>query len=120
MVCRGCGSNDVGTLHACNMPSSQALSAEHKDLVRSVALGEKFVVSGSYDKTIKVWDRQSGTLVADLAGGHIGRILCVAFDKTKVVSCGEDYVCVSRHDRITDVIDGYLAANMCLGFRPWG
>ena len=119
MVCRGCGSNDVGTLHARNMPSSQALSAEHKDLVRSVVLGERFVVSGSYDKTIKVWDRHTGTLVADLAGGHIGRILCVAFDKTKIVSCGEDYVCFSCHDRITDVIDGYLPANMCLGFRPW-
>ena len=101
------------------MPSSQALSAEHKDLVRSVALGERFVASGSYDKTIKVWDRQNGTLVADLAGGHVGRVLCVAFDKAKVVSCGEDYVCVSCGDHTPGVIDGYLAADMHLGFRPW-
>ena len=93
IVCRACGSNDIGALHAHNGPSSQARSARHVDLVRSVVLGEKFVVSGSYDKTIKIWDRRSGTLVADLTGGHTGRILCIAFDKTKVVSCGEDYVC---------------------------
>ncbi|KAF8350396.1 F-box/WD repeat-containing protein 11 [Amanita rubescens] len=91
IVCRACGSNDIGALHAHNGPSSQARSAKHVDLVRSVVLGEKFVVSGSYDKTIKIWDRRSGTLVADLTGGHTGRILCIAFDKTKVVSCGEDY-----------------------------
>ncbi len=52
-------------------------------------------MSGSYDKTIKIWDRRSGTLVADLTGGHTGRILCIAFDKTKVVSCGEDYICTT-------------------------
>jgi len=71
------------------------VSEEHKDLVRSVALGEKFVVSGSYDRTIKVWDRRTGALVADLTGGHVGRIFCIAFDRTKVVSCGEDHrVCI--------------------------
>ncbi len=32
--------------------------------------------------------------MADLTGGHIGRILCIALDKTKVISCGEDYVCI--------------------------
>ncbi|KAL1737046.1 WD40-repeat-containing domain protein [Schizophyllum commune] len=68
---------------------------QHDDLVRSVALGSEFVVSGSYDLTIKVWERATGTLVADLKGGHTGRIFCVAFDPTKIVSCGEDQrICV--------------------------
>ncbi|KAJ6501933.1 WD40 repeat-like protein [Mycena sanguinolenta] len=67
----------------------------HADLVRSVALGPDFVLSGSYDLTIKVWDRQTGALVADLTGGHSGRIFCVGFDCTKIVSCGEDQrICV--------------------------
>jgi len=40
--------------------------SKHVDLVRSVVvLGERFVVSGSYDKTIKIWYCRSGTLVAD-------------------------------------------------------
>jgi len=119
IVCRACGSNDIGALHAHNGPSSQARSAKHVDLVRSVVLGERFVVSGSYDKTIKIWDRRSGTLVADLTGGHTGRILCIAFDKTKVVSCGEDYVCVFHHGLIVAVSDGVSCiADMHLGFRP--
>ncbi|PFH51687.1 hypothetical protein AMATHDRAFT_58451 [Amanita thiersii Skay4041] len=71
------------------------LGVEHKDLVRSVALGERFVVSGSYDRTIKVWDRRSGALIADLTGGHVGRVFCVGFDRTKIVSCGEDHsICI--------------------------
>ena len=40
----------------------------------------------------QVWDRTTGALVADLAGGHTGRIFCIGFDCTKVVSCGEDQV----------------------------
>ncbi|EPQ57897.1 WD40 repeat-like protein [Gloeophyllum trabeum ATCC 11539] len=62
----------------------------HTDLVRSVALGDEFVISGSYDFTVKVWSRKTGALVADLTRGHTGRIFCVGFDHTKIVSCGED------------------------------
>jgi len=65
-------------------------SLPHTDLVRSVALGPDFIVTGSYDLSVKIWDRMSGFLVADLTGGHIGKIFCVAADRTKVVSCGED------------------------------
>lgn len=32
----------------------------------------------------QVWDRKTGALVADLTGGHMGRIFCVGFDCTKV------------------------------------
>ncbi|KAF5315595.1 hypothetical protein D9611_005053 [Ephemerocybe angulata] len=67
----------------------------HSGLVRSVLLGEDFVISGSYDVSIKVWDRKSGALVADLTGGHTGRIFCIAADCTKIVSCGEDQtICI--------------------------
>jgi len=67
----------------------------HEDLVRSVAMGKDFVVSGSYDFSVKVWDRKTGVLVRDLAGGHTGRIFCVGFNSTKIVSCGEDQrICV--------------------------
>ncbi|KAL0569392.1 hypothetical protein V5O48_012570 [Marasmius crinis-equi] len=69
--------------------------AMHMDLVRSVAFGGEFVLSGSYDLTIKVWDRKTGALVADLTGGHTGRIFSIGFDGTKIVSCGEDQkICI--------------------------
>ena len=65
---------------------------------------------------LQVWDRETGSLVADLSGRHDGRVFCVGFDCTKVsmslfvlvsaltesfvyspsalqiVSCGEDQV----------------------------
>lgn len=56
----------------------------HEDLVRSVVLNSDLVISGSYDHTVKVWDRNTGALIADLAGGHTGRIFCVGFDHSKV------------------------------------
>jgi hypothetical protein len=39
---------------------------------------------------------QSGTLVTDITAGHVGKVLCVAFDKNFVL-CGEDHVYVSHH-----------------------
>lgn len=81
-VCEACGSTVA--------PSPPQLPANrqraHQELVRSVSLNSDFVVSGSYDFTVKVWERQTGALVADLAGGHVGRIFCVGFDCSKVSS----------------------------------
>ncbi|KAF8236240.1 WD40 repeat-like protein [Tricholoma matsutake] len=93
LLCQICGSDNVHPVpnrsEATDMPST------HGDLVRSVALGADFVVSGSYDLTIKVWDRRTGALVADLTGGHTARIFCIGFDCTKIVSCGEDQrICI--------------------------
>lgn len=94
VVCHACGSHGL---------AARREQERHNHLVRSVALGEEFAVSGSYDLTIKVcwmqsqgldeahevvltqvWDRKTGALVADLNGGHTGRIFCVGFDCTKV------------------------------------
>lgn len=93
-ICQACGSRcglDEDVARRDSLRASQA----HRELVRSVVLGETYVVSGSYDQTIKVWDRASGNLIADLKGGHNGKVFCVAADCTKIVSCGEDLrVCI--------------------------
>lgn len=90
LMCQVCGSENV---HA--VPAGVHGPCVHSDLVRSVALGEDYVVSGSYDLSIKIWDRRIGAMVADLKGGHTARIFCVTFDYTKIVSCGEDQrICV--------------------------
>ncbi|KAF9246337.1 quinon protein alcohol dehydrogenase-like superfamily [Melanogaster broomeanus] len=84
-----------------NEPSATGCSTlvrgpeRHSQPVRSVALGDEFAVSGSYDCTIKVWDTKTGALVVDLTNGHTGRIFCVGIDSTKIVSCGEDQrICI--------------------------
>ncbi|KAG6910287.1 hypothetical protein DXG01_011684 [Tephrocybe rancida] len=48
-MCQCCGSEDVQLV-----PSGDQGPCAHTDLVRSVVLGEDFVVSGSYDLSIKV------------------------------------------------------------------
>ncbi|KAH9966532.1 WD40-repeat-containing domain protein [Russula dissimulans] len=100
-VCHNCGAN-VGIVDptpnratSSERPQKSRQQCAHGDLVRNVALGADFVVSGSYDFGVKVWDRKTGRLVTDLVGGHIGRIFSVGFDCTKVVSCGEDQrICI--------------------------
>ena len=53
LVCQACGSSSITS-----QPVSRAIEncsrCVHRDLVRSVALGRDFVVSGSYDLSIKV------------------------------------------------------------------
>jgi WD40 repeat protein len=91
-VCQSC--NGLGTI------GKQRVG--HKDLVRTVAMNHDFVVSGSYDETIKVWDRQTGALLGDLTGGHTGRVFGVVFDSTKVsvvifgMCFPPDFNCFSR------------------------
>ena len=88
-VCQNCGVNvgmvDPTPNRASNeRPPRSRQQCAHGDLVRNVALGADFVVSGSYDFGVKVWDRKSGRLVTDLVGEHTGRIFSVGFDCTKV------------------------------------
>ncbi|KAF8809004.1 F-box/WD repeat-containing protein 11 [Phlegmacium glaucopus] len=93
LVCQACGSNNITSQPVSRIENCGR--CVHGDLVRSVALGQDFVLSGSYDLSIKVWDRKTGALVADLTGGHTGRIFCVGFDFKKIVSCGDDQrICV--------------------------
>lgn len=53
LTCQACGSNSIAS-----QPVSRGIEncsrCVHGDLVRSVALGQDFVVSGSYDLSIKV------------------------------------------------------------------
>ncbi|KAI9460025.1 WD40 repeat-like protein [Russula earlei] len=100
-VCHNCGVNvgivdpTTNTATSSERPRKSRQQCAHSDLVRNVALSANFVVSGSYDFSVKVWDRKTGRLVTDLVGGHIGRIFSVGFDCTKVVSCGEDQrICI--------------------------
>ncbi|KAJ3916109.1 WD40 repeat-like protein [Lentinula edodes] len=89
------GSSQLGHLSSSFGTNNVHKNVLHRDLVRTVAFGDEFVLSGSYDLSIKVWDRRTGALVADLSGGHTGRIFCIGFDGTKVVSCGEDQrICI--------------------------
>jgi len=57
ILCQTCGSSSVVPLRPGGLSrqsDSRSRCAMHSDLVRSVAFGEDFVLSGSYDSSIKV------------------------------------------------------------------
>ena len=53
LVCQACGSNHIAS-HPVSRTAENSSRCVHGDLVRSVALGRDFVLSGSYDLSIKV------------------------------------------------------------------
>jgi len=55
-ICQACGSRSGLDEEVARRDSIRAAQA-HRELVRSVTLGETYVVSGSYDQTIKVSSR---------------------------------------------------------------
>jgi WD40 repeat protein len=68
--------------------------AGHIDAVTSVAVtpdGTR-IVSGSFDRTIRVWDRVTGTSVGDPLTGHTGRVTTVVItpDGMRIVSGSDD------------------------------
>jgi WD40 repeat protein len=77
----------------------------HTSTVLSVAYspdGSK-VVSGSYDKTVRIWDAVSGACVVGPLEGHTNGVSSVAYspDGSKVVSGSDD-----RTVRIWDAVSG--------------
>jgi len=66
----------------------------HTDRVRAVAVSPdgRFIVSGSDDRTVKVWEAESGQLLRSLAG-HTGGVNAVAVspDRRWIISGSDDH-----------------------------
>jgi WD40 repeat protein len=70
----------------------------HTDTVKSLSFSPdgSYFISGSYDKTIKIWSTETGQEVKTLTGhtgtGDIGRVLSVTYspDGRQIVSCSND------------------------------
>ncbi|KAH8112387.1 WD40 repeat-like protein [Phellopilus nigrolimitatus] len=63
----------------------------HEDSVYCLEFDARRLVTGSRDRTIKVWDLETGRLRATLRG-HAGSVLCLKFDKAAMAraDAGED------------------------------
>jgi hypothetical protein len=84
----------------------------HNSFVAAVAVSPdgQHVISGSYDKTVKIWDRTTGECVSTLEG-HSSNVTAVAVspDGQHVISGSKDKT-VKIWDRIHGSIQGQLSA----------
>ena len=62
----------------------------HTQNVRSVALDDDIIVSGSYDKSIKVWDRKNNYQLIETLTEHTDWVNSVALDANIIVSGSDD------------------------------
>ena len=60
----------------------------HRNSVSSVAFDtSNMLASGSYDTTIKLWNKSNGALLRTLTG-HASSVWSVAFDTTNILASG--------------------------------
>ena len=90
-------------------PRNQHVLQGHTSSVRSVAFSQdgRYIVSGSADRTIRVWNAQTGDLVGNPFQGHTDSVLSVALtpDGRHIVS--------GSHDRTIQVWDAQTGHQVC-------
>jgi WD40 repeat protein len=90
----------------------------HTDWVWSVAFSQdgRRIVSGSHDNTIRVWDAETGEVVAGPLQGHTNSVRSVAFsqDGSRIVSCSGDATI-----RVWDAETGDVVAGPLQGHTDW-
>ena len=109
------------------LTSSKSLTLRgHSDIVTSVGVSPdgKRIVSGSDDKTVKVWDAQTGDETHTLKG-HTGYVQSVAFNPngTRIVSGSNDKtvrVWNATTGKETVKISGHAKGVSCVRFSPDG
>lgn len=82
-------------------PDAVAVLKAHTETVEAVAISPdgKFIATGSFDKTVKLWDALTGKELRTYSGpqGHANQVLCVAFSAKgdQIASGGADNkVCI--------------------------
>ena len=70
-------------------PYFQALYG-HSSTVRCMAMKDNYVVSGSRDNTLRLWNLDTFQCEGVLQG-HVAAVRCVCFDGKKIVSGSYDY-----------------------------
>ncbi|CAO3644222.1 unnamed protein product [Cunninghamella echinulata] len=65
----------------------------HRGLIRTMDLmkGGKILVTGSYDKSIRVWDIQKQQCLLSIQSGHSSWIFNLMVTRSKIISAGQDH-----------------------------
>ncbi|KAF8511294.1 WD40-repeat-containing domain protein [Gautieria morchelliformis] len=64
----------------------------HTALVRALSFNPRTgrLISGSYDKTVKMWDIRTGSMIREFRNAHESHIFDVKFDASHIVSTSHD------------------------------
>lgn len=83
---------------AFQLPHPDHPDEAHEECVYTIQYSGNWLLSGSRDKTIAIWDLDTQRRVRTLSGGHTGSVLCLQFDEHQaediVVSGGSDSLVV--------------------------
>jgi WD40 repeat protein len=119
----GLQSNEIIILDAITGIRTSVLSG-HTDWVASLAFSPNgtFLVSGSNDKTTKLWDIQTGGVVKTFCG-HTGRVLSVSIspDRTTIATGSDDEMLRLWDVRTGEcryIVDGHNRAVNSVRFSP--
>lgn len=101
-----------GRYRTFQLPHPEHPEEAHDECVYTIQHSRDWLVSGSRDKTIAIWDLESQRRVRTLSRGHIASVLCLQFDESPdqdvVVSGGSDaFVVIWRFStgRIIRIMD---------------
>lgn len=85
---------DSGRFANFQLPHPNHASESHTECVYTIQYSGKYLVSGSRDKTVRVWDLDTQRLMLPPLVGHKASVLCLQFDERPsqdlVVSGGSD------------------------------
>lgn len=71
---------DLGKYTTFILPDPRYPEEGHQECVYTIQFDAKYLVSGSRDRTMRIWDMNSRRLVREPLCGHAGSVLCLQFD----------------------------------------
>ncbi|KZF24867.1 WD40 repeat-like protein [Xylona heveae TC161] len=72
---------DAGRYTNFQLPHPDHPHEAHRECVYTIQYSGNFLVSGSRDRTVRIWDLESRRLLRKPLAGHTGSVLCLQFDE---------------------------------------